>query len=376
MGELRITKKVKLAQRHPVRKLDKKEKRVAKAIMPLIERRTCSKHSRKKEKQLLSLVESQIVTRAGMFRALYYMGFEPREAVDTALNEVVPELIPKRTISEAWDMVADNLPLAHKAIEKAGLLRISGTRRDDAFEIVVERMFDTALYHDDDIAKYSTYLFSTVKHCTNIAKKGVSPVYFPQRTIDLIEMLLNAKRKEPGISKKELVKRLKLNKILSRVRKRKGTSDREFAELLKSKQLTLVDRLELWAKMRRPIDRIDPNVLFYAEGKADDEKYGREMLISDPTDEKTTDSPPDAPVFEGSLKELTKKLLKTLNPKEEEVLRMRFAIGYRNEKTLEECGEILKVCRERARQIEARALRKLRHPSRSKILKEQEAFME
>ena len=60
---------------------------------------------------------------------------------------------------------------------------------------------------------------------------------------------------------------------------------------------------------------------------------------------------------------------KTLTPREEKVLRMRFGIGEKSDHTLEEVGQDFEVTRERIRQIEAKALRKLRHPSRSKQLK-------
>ena len=70
-----------------------------------------------------------------------------------------------------------------------------------------------------------------------------------------------------------------------------------------------------------------------------------------------------------NLKEQTDALLKTLTPREERVIKMRFGIGDGSEHTLEEVGQSFQVTRERIRQIEAKALRKLRHPSRSKQLK-------
>ena len=69
-----------------------------------------------------------------------------------------------------------------------------------------------------------------------------------------------------------------------------------------------------------------------------------------------------------NLGEQTRKVLATLTPREEKVLRMRFGIGERSDHTLEEVGQDFEVTRERIRQIEAKALRKLRHPSRSKKL--------
>jgi RNA polymerase primary sigma factor len=63
-------------------------------------------------------------------------------------------------------------------------------------------------------------------------------------------------------------------------------------------------------------------------------------------------------------------VLSTLTPREERVLKMRFGIGERSNHTLEEVGQDFAVTRERIRQIEAKALRKLRHPSRSRKLKD------
>lgn len=90
--------------------------------------------------------------------------------------------------------------------------------------------------------------------------------------------------------------------------------------------------------------------------------------IGDFLEDKSTSSPSEE-VLSGSLGEQTKKALATLTPREEKVLRMRFGIGEKSDHTLEEVGQNFDVTRERIRQIEAKALRKLRHPSRSKKLR-------
>jgi len=79
--------------------------------------------------------------------------------------------------------------------------------------------------------------------------------------------------------------------------------------------------------------------------------------------------PPAEAVMAISLQEQTRKVLATLTPREEQVLRLRFGIGERSDHTLEEVGTRFAVTRERIRQIEAKALRKLRHPSRARRLK-------
>ena len=82
---------------------------------------------------------------------------------------------------------------------------------------------------------------------------------------------------------------------------------------------------------------------------------------------------PSESVIRRNLEEQTRKVLATLTPREEKVLRMRFGIGEKSDHTLEEVGQDFFVTRERIRQIEAKALRKLRHPSRARKL---QSFLE
>ena len=90
--------------------------------------------------------------------------------------------------------------------------------------------------------------------------------------------------------------------------------------------------------------------------------------LGDFIEDKRIVSPSDA-VENLNLQEQTRRVLATLTPREEKVLRMRFGIGEKSDHTLEEVGKSFDVTRERIRQIEAKALRKLRHPSRLKKLK-------
>jgi len=90
--------------------------------------------------------------------------------------------------------------------------------------------------------------------------------------------------------------------------------------------------------------------------------------LGDFIEDKAVISPAEA-VISMNLSEQTRRALATLTPREEKVLRMRFGIGEKSDHTLEEVGQNFEVTRERIRQIEAKALRKLRHPSRSKRLR-------
>ncbi len=93
-----------------------------------------------------------------------------------------------------------------------------------------------------------------------------------------------------------------------------------------------------------------------------------DCLLVDFIEDKKADSPHER-IINSNLIESLNEVLSSLSPREEEVLRMRFGIGEDSDHTLEEVGERFKVTRERIRQIEAKALRKLRHPKRSRKLK-------
>ena len=90
--------------------------------------------------------------------------------------------------------------------------------------------------------------------------------------------------------------------------------------------------------------------------------------MGDFIEDKNVVMPVDAAI-QSNLKSATTKILSTLTGREEKVLRMRFGIGLQSDHTLEEVGQQFSVTRERIRQIEAKALRKLKHPSRSRKLR-------
>jgi RNA polymerase primary sigma factor len=127
---------------------------------------------------------------------------------------------------------------------------------------------------------------------------------------------------------------------------------------------------EIAEKMELPLDKVRKVLKIAKEPISLETPIGEEedSHLGDFIEDKSVVSPAEA-VINMNLAEQTRKVLKTLTPREEKVLRMRFGIGEKSDHTLEEVGQDFEVTRERIRQIEAKALRKLRHPSRSKQLK-------
>ena len=127
---------------------------------------------------------------------------------------------------------------------------------------------------------------------------------------------------------------------------------------------------EIADRMQLPLDKVRKVLKIAKEPISLETPIGEEedSHLGDFIEDKGVVSPIDA-VIKANLSESTAKVLATLTPREEKVLRMRFGIGEKSDHTLEEVGQDFEVTRERIRQIEAKALRKLRHPSRSKKLK-------
>ncbi len=130
----------------------------------------------------------------------------------------------------------------------------------------------------------------------------------------------------------------------------------------------LAERLDLPASRVRRVQKIaqEPISLETPVGEEEDSHLG------DFIEDRHAVNPADA-VMDMNLKEQTASVLKSLTPREEKVIKMRFGVGDGSEHTLEEVGQNFAVTRERIRQIEAKALRKLRNPSRSRKLR---AFLE
>ncbi len=126
----------------------------------------------------------------------------------------------------------------------------------------------------------------------------------------------------------------------------------------------IAERMELPLEKVRRVLKIakEPISLETPIGEEEDSSLG------DFIEDKGVVTPLEA-VIKGNLSDQTSQVLSSLTPREEKVLRMRFGIGEKSDHTLEEVGQDFAVTRERIRQIEAKALRKLRHPSRAKRLK-------
>jgi len=127
---------------------------------------------------------------------------------------------------------------------------------------------------------------------------------------------------------------------------------------------------EIAEKMELPLDKVRKVLKIAKEPISLETPIGEEedSHLGDFIEDKKILSPVEA-VINLNLQEQTNSVLATLSPREEKVLRMRFGIGEKSDHTLEEVGQSFDVTRERIRQIEAKALRKLRHPSRNKKLK-------
>ncbi|MCW5699019.1 MAG: RNA polymerase sigma factor RpoD, partial [Rhodospirillales bacterium] len=127
---------------------------------------------------------------------------------------------------------------------------------------------------------------------------------------------------------------------------------------------------ELSEKLSMPLEKVRKVLKIAKEPISLETPIGDEedSHLGDFIEDKNAVQPLDAAI-QGNLRETTTRVLATLTPREERVLRMRFGIGMNTDHTLEEVGQQFSVTRERIRQIEAKALRKLKHPSRSRKLR-------
>lgn len=128
--------------------------------------------------------------------------------------------------------------------------------------------------------------------------------------------------------------------------------------------------VEIAARLSMPVDKVRKVMKIAKEPVSLENPVGDEdgSYLGDFIEDKNALSPLEGTI-QSNLKEVTTRALSSLTPREERVIRMRFGIGMNTDHTLEEVGQQFNVTRERIRQIEAKALRKLKHPSRSRKLR-------
>ena len=127
---------------------------------------------------------------------------------------------------------------------------------------------------------------------------------------------------------------------------------------------------ELAKKLHMPLEKIRKTLKIAKEPLSLETPIGEEgdSHLGDLIEDQSAIPPIDAAI-QSNLRDATTRVLASLTPREERIVRMRFGLGMNSDHTLEEVGQQFSVTRERIRQIEAKALRKLRHPSRSKVLR-------
>jgi RNA polymerase primary sigma factor len=127
---------------------------------------------------------------------------------------------------------------------------------------------------------------------------------------------------------------------------------------------------ELAAKLHMPLEKVRKTLKITREPVSLETPIGEEgdSQLGDLIEDKNAILPIDAAI-QSNLRDTTTRMLASLTPREERIVRMRFGLGINSDHTLEEVGKQFSVTRERIRQIEAKALRKLKHPSRSRQLR-------
>ena len=127
---------------------------------------------------------------------------------------------------------------------------------------------------------------------------------------------------------------------------------------------------ELAEKLHMPVEKVRKTLKIAKEPLSLETLMGEEgdSQLGDLIEDKNAILPIDAAI-QSNLRDTTTRVLASLTPREERIVRMRFGIGINSDHTLEQVGQQFSVTRERIRQIEAKALRKLKHPNRSRVLR-------
>jgi RNA polymerase primary sigma factor len=127
---------------------------------------------------------------------------------------------------------------------------------------------------------------------------------------------------------------------------------------------------ELAEKLHMPLEKVRKTLKITKEPVSLETPIGEagDSQLGDLIEDKNAILPIDAAI-QSNLRDMTTRVLASLTPREERIVRMRFGLGMNSDHTLEQVGQLFSVTRERIRQIEAKALRKLKHPSRSRVLR-------
>jgi len=222
--------------------------------------------------------------------------------------------------------------------------------------------------------KWHNFFTKEKKEYENIKTKLIQiskDIGLPVSDFKILVNKIKKGERESRIAKKEMIE-ANLRLVIS-IAKKYTNRGLQFLDLIQEGNIGLmkaVDKFELAKKLAMPLDKVRKVLKIAKEPVSLETPVGDEedSNLGDFIEDKNALIPVDAAIQSG-LRNTTTKILATLTPREERVLRMRFGIGMNTDHTLEEVGQQFSVTRERIRQIEAKALRKLKHPSRSRQLK-------
>lgn len=316
--------------RKRIESMNKAERKITRIIEPLISTITYSKNLEKNKNELLAMVRSKRASRPKLFNSLFYQGYEPADAKSTALNEVVPGMIPNRTIEEAWALIVENFGIAQSIVKRYCFDTISGVTHEDAVQILVEySLFETALFFDETKGNFSTYAYSRKDNCKNEIIKREGQLKFSMNMIEKIGRLLYHSGKNQYISEENLAENVGV-------------------------KLKHLERLKAVARLRSPGSVLGGNTCEHLANK----KRLKQFAL-DPGSDILMKYNPENEAIRNEMIQILETALAGLTRREARIIRMHHGIGCKP-KTLNECAKEFSVSRERIRQIELKAFQKLR----------------